>query len=346
MRRSPLLPVLVLAACAPAPRPDPVPTSLNAPHTPLSVLVSERVWTFEDRAHRALETPHYLILTTEHAGVVAERLPLFLELALIHYTSALAPLPAPPRRLETYLLSTRPQWTRVTRLLMGQAAESYLLIQRGGFAAEGRGVFWNIGPQDTFAIAAHEGWHQYTQATFRDPLPIWLEEGLATYMEGFRWGGSTNDRPVFLPWANLERFDTLRRAAGDRTGKSLRPLSEVVTALPQDLVRHAGDPALVWYAQVWALSHFLAEGQSGRYRPALVRLLHDAADGRLAATLRASLGDRAAGSALSRRVGPEVLQAYFNPDLSALDTEYRAFIDRITAVGARDRITEGRSPLR
>lgn len=345
MKRAAVVVGLLLSCCAPTPRPPSTHTPTPAP-APTAVVVSERVWTFESRPHRALETPHYLILTTEQAGVVIERLPLFLELALAHYTSVLAPLPPPSRQLETYLLSTRPQWARLTQQIMGQASEPYLLIQRGGFAARSRGVFWNIGPQDTFAIAAHEGWHQYTQSTFRDPLPIWMEEGLATYMEGFRWGGPANDRPVFLPWANLERFDTLRAAAADRTGKSLRPLSEVVTALPQDLVRHAGDPALVWYAQVWALTHFLAEGQSGRYRPALTRLLRDAAEGRLGAALRAGMGERAGASALARRLGPEVLHVYFNPDLEALEAEYRDFLARITAVGAREHVAQGRSPLR
>jgi len=345
-RRPPALALLAIAlvACAPD-RAERVEPRAAAQPASLNVVVAERVWTFESRAHRAIETPSYQVLTTEPGGVVVDRLPAFLELALNHYTTTLAPLPRPTRRMETYLLSSRPQWTRVTQRIMGHAAQPYLMIQRGGFAAGGKGVFWNIGPQDTFAIASHEGWHQFTQASFREPLPIWLEEGLATYMEGFRWGGPGDDRPVFLPWANLERFDTLRAAAQDRSEKSLRPLAEVVTALPQDLVQHAGDPALVWYAQVWALAHFLAEGEAGRHRPALVRLLRDAAQGRLGAALRASLGDRAGHSALGRRVGPEVLLVYVDHDLDRLDAQYRDFIARVTAVGARDRVVQGHSPL-
>lgn len=338
--------LISLAACAPARTERVEPRAALSADADLNVVVSERVWTFESRAHRAIETPAYLILTTEPGGVVIDRLPAFLELALSHYTSALAPLPRPSRRMETYLLSSRPQWTRITQTLMGEAAQPYLMIQRGGFAAGGKGVFWNIGPQDSFAIASHEGWHQFTQSSFREPLPIWLEEGLATYMEGFRWGGPANDRPIFLPWANLERFDTLRHAAQDRTGKALKPLSEVVATLPQDLVQHAGDPALVWYAQVWALSHFLAEGEAGKYRQALARLLLDAANGRLGSTLRASLGDRAGLSALGRRVRPEVLQAYFESDLEKLDAQYREFIARVVAVGAREHVVQGRSPIR
>jgi hypothetical protein len=78
---------------------------------------------------------------------------------------------------------------------MGSDAEVYLKIQRGGFAASGRAILYDIGPRDTFAIAAHEGWHQYTQKSFRAPLTVSFEEGLATYMEGFRWSDDDRTRP-------------------------------------------------------------------------------------------------------------------------------------------------------
>jgi hypothetical protein len=121
----------------------------------------------------------------------------------------------------------------MTRSLAGDQAETYLRIPRGGFALRGKGVYYDIGPRDTLSIAAHEGWHQYTQATFRHPLPLWLEEGIAAYFEGFRWDRTDRTLPVFLPWSNPQRFDTLREAVAADT---LMPLRELLVSRPQDLL--------------------------------------------------------------------------------------------------------------
>ncbi|MFA6043970.1 MAG: hypothetical protein WC718_03205, partial [Phycisphaerales bacterium] len=150
-------------------------------------VVSTEAWTLEGKTGQLITTPHYRIFTTIDKPYILDRLPLFMEAALANYTTSLEDLPAPRQPLETYLLATRPQWTRVTQRVMADQAEVYLRIQRGGFAAGGKAILYDIGPRDTFAIAAHEGWHQYSQSTFRTPLPTSLEEGLATYMEGFRW---------------------------------------------------------------------------------------------------------------------------------------------------------------
>src|SRR5690606_28941593 len=138
-------------------------------------------------------------------------------------------------------------------------------------------------PYDTLAIAAHEGWHQYTQQTFKHQLPVWLEEGIATYMEGFR----RNDDGVlvFTPAANRERQETLRRAV--RRGH-LIPLNDLLTRTPQSFLGSSKETLLVYYAQVWALTNFLAEGENGRYRAALAEVLTDAAEGRLVGRLAAS----------------------------------------------------------
>src|SRR6185503_10436721 len=93
--------------------------------------------------------------------------------------------------------------------------------------------------RDTLAIAAHEGWHQYTQETFKHQLPIWLEEGIATYMEGYR--SSRDAEPEFLPWANFERRDALRDAV---RSKKLIGMDELLTRSPQSFLSHSKDSLL------------------------------------------------------------------------------------------------------
>ena len=231
MRTAAALALLTLVGCAagpssPAGRPaaDDPPRAQRPASAPRSnPVLSAEPWTYENARGQIVRTRHYRLFMTESSALLAGRLPGFLEDALEHYRTAITPLPEPTSRLDAYLMDNRPQWARLAQRLLGEHAAPYLRIQRGGFATRGIGVYYDIGTFDTLAIAAHEGWHQYTQRTFRNRMPAWLEEGMATFMEGHRWAGPT---PVFLPWANLERYDHLRAAHAE--GRLL-PLSQFLT---------------------------------------------------------------------------------------------------------------------
>lgn len=300
--------------------------------------LERREWVFAETRGIEIRTPRFVIRTTSEDALLRSRLPVLLEAAHDQYTRALGPLPAPVAPLETYVLASRTQWTRLARQMLGASATPYLNIARGGFAAEGRALLYDIGAPDTLLIAAHEGWHQYTQRTFRDPLPLWLEEGVASYMEGHRWDGPA---PVFMGWSNPERFDELRAAMS--TGRLL-PLRDLLQVAPGALVDGNSAGALVYYAQAWALVHYLREECGPEGPAALSRLLADAADGRLRTVLTIRLGERGALAVLQRRTGTAVFEAYFGEDLSRHEAAYRAFVERIVRPGARDRIVAGLSP--
>lgn len=337
-----------LAGCS-TPPPEPL-SRVNerpqqaAPPTPLPVSAVRNVepWSFAGTTGQTIRTDHYRIFTTATRPILVKRLPGFLEASLTHYQTSLTdtPLPSPPVKLDTYLMHTRGQWATLTRTLMRERAPLYLRIQRGGFAAAGRGVYRDLGDlNDTFNLAAHEGWHQYTQLTFRSRLPVYLEEGIATYMEGFNWHPRQPDTPIFRPWANMERFRALRTAAQARR---LLSLPELIAATPQELIQRDQDMALVWYAQVWALVHFLNEGDDRAHHDAFNRMLEDAAAGTLSRTgsrfqnLSESTGRAAPGSLFER---------YFNASADELDAAYQRFIARVVAPGGQNAIVAGVSPL-
>ena len=331
--------LVVLSACA-----TPAAAPLSETATP-DFILSDEEWTFHSRPGRAIETPSFRLYTTLGPGLLRDRFPRFAELALVHYSTYLTELPPPEQPLETFILASRPQWAELTTRLTGPAAQTFLRIQRGGYAFNRRAVYWDIGPHDTLQVAAHEGWHQYTQAVLKVPLPVWLEEGLATYMAGFRWDPTAParaPRPVFRPWSNPERFDTLRTlAAQDR----LVPLADLLSSRPQDLIRTSSDDTLAYYAQVWALTHFLAEGAGTRYRPALQALLREHASGKALETMLDRLGPTNARRSLAARRGPGVFLAYFNTDLDEAGAEYADFVRRVTRPGARQLMIQGDSPL-
>lgn len=300
---------------------------------------AREAWEFRGAAGEILRTPHYRVYTTERDTVLKSRLTESLELALTQYRTAITPLPAPTRRLDVYLMDDRRQWESVTKLLMGEHADRLLRIPSGGYASRGIGVFYDIGLYGTIAIAAHEGWHQYTQQVFKDHLPIWLEEGIASFMEGHRWNGRT---PEFRPWANLERFDQLRKA---HAAGRLLPLEELLNTDPKGLFAGQSTGALDYYAQVWALVHFLNEGAAGEHRAQFAALLNDAASGRFNRRLFDIQPRADALESVSRRTGPAAMRAYFGDDLSALAKAYSRFIDRAVGVGSREAVVEGRTPV-
>lgn len=298
-------------------------------------------WSFEDRTGVILVTPHFRIHTTIEREQTLARLATVSEAMLRHYRTALLPLPAPPRPLETFVMGTRPQWARLTQRVMGPEADPFLAIPRGGFTSRGQAILWDIGSRDTTVMVIHEGWHQYTQTTFADPLPIAIEEGLASYMEGYRWESNRRERLVFSPWTNWERFMQLREAVAEG---ELPPLDQLLQTAPQDLVWRDGQASLSYYALTWAMVMFLLEGEEARHKPALLAMIRDAQEGRLTQRIAREISPRAASAHRVRRRGPDVLSLYTGMPSDALNPAFENFVRTIVRPGAGQIISEGRSP--
>lgn len=331
------LAALILSACSNVPGPSPPSAAADPAPPPPALSVTSEGWSFHNSPGRILTTPRYRLFTTMAPGSLLDRAPAFLEAAHERYTTALALLPSPREPLDTFLFAERWQWERFTHQFMGAQAGVYLRVHRGGYAAAGTGVYYDIGPHDTLAIAAHEGWHQFTQRTFAEPLPVWLEEGIACWMEGFRAEGGGS--PRFLPWANVERFDRLRDAAA--AGR-LQPLRDVLDGSPGQLLADSMDAALDWYAQVWVLIHFL--DHSPGYRAGLQSVLMDAARGATRRRITEVEGSGAARRALRVRTGAAHFRAYFTPNTDAAGEEYARFVSAVVRTGSKDRIVQGLPP--
>jgi hypothetical protein len=358
VRNAPFILSVVLAAaavhgCRSSSPPPSVPSAATAsPAAPAAVKNDLRrtepiiePWSFGGKNGECIDIGTHRVHSTLRDPVIRERMQIFLPTALDHYRSALVPLPAPDEPIEVFLFGSRTEWLGYTRERLPQEAAMYEKIGRGGYTVEGDAVLYDIGRWDTFTIASHEGWHAYTQRVFRHSLPVWLEEGIACYMEGVR-GGVDGAPPTFIPWRNFERFGELRDVVARNR---LIPLEELVQGTPQDALANGRTTLLGYYAQVWALVHFLNEGEGGRYRRGLERLLSDAVEGRIAGTLWESsrAGTRnERRMAIGRQVGPAVLREYFAEDLPRISAEYDAFVRAIVARGNGEKIWRGESPLK
>ena len=341
--------IAVVLGCSTVSTPEPVSAPKQA--SPAAVSVETRrsepvveAWKFGEKPGECIDVGTHRIHSTLRDPLIRERMQVFLPTALDHYRSAIIPLPAPDGPIDVYLFGTRSDWIAYTRERLPEEAAMYERLGRGGYTLEGDAVLYDIGRWDTFTIAAHEGWHAYTQRVFRHSLPVWLEEGIACYMEGV--GGNANGAPpTFMPWRNFERFGELRDVVSRERFVSL---ADLIEGTPQDYLRDGRNTLLGYYAQTWALVHFLMEGEGGRYRAGLERLLDDAVEGRISSTIWAS---SRAGSrnerrmAIGRQVGPAVLREYFDEDIAAISGQYETFVKALVRRGNGERIWRGESPV-
>lgn len=332
--------MLLLATSCGTTRIEPPPAAVAATYDPV---ISTEPWTAIGPTGRVITTPSFRVFTTEQDPLFLTRIPAFLELSLASSRSRFGDLPEPRAPMNTYLLATRAEWATLTRELTGERASIYLRIQAGGFSERGRALLFDVGRRGTFGLASHEAWHQYTQTTFDQPLPLWLEEGIATMMEGSRWSSTDAALPVFLPWANVDRFDRLRELVA---GGRLMPLHQLLASRPQDLLGwHSNDSAIDYYPQVWALALFLSESGHNGYADGLRAMIDDAAQGRLLQRLYRERGARAASAFAQRRVGSDLFELYIDRDLQRAERRYIRFVEQAVDRGGRDEVVAGRSPV-
>jgi len=247
-------------------------------------------------------------------------------------SAAGGPVSGGGRILDCYVFASRGQWESYTRARAGSNAPIYLQISAGGYCQEGVFAGYDIGREQTLSVVSHEAWHQYSWFAFKDRLPSWLEEGLATQNEAVEWQTSQaglNSKaeimPVFRPELNWRRFSSLQTAVrSDRMWK----LQDLLSTHAGQVIKMPQQRIDAYYAQLWSLVLFLE--QSPEYRPRLQALLADATSGKLTQAL--------AGTNVTRRqidnftehwnavAGPVYTQKYFNSDLGELEKEYVAWM--------------------
>ena len=329
----------------PASRANAVPTPIASSGAPMTT----EPWSSGSLSGDLMTTSTHRIYTTLPEGQLRDAVPRFAEQSVAHYRQMVTrlcdgveDLPPPPEKLDTFIFADRDDWVTWTRKRLGRDAGLYLAIERGGYTYDAESVLFDIGRYDTLCMLAHEGWHQYTQSFFPHPLPVWLEEGLATFAEGHRFRRS-DQWPVFLPWRNLERFGQLRTSR--KQGKLIL-LDDLLSFPPQAFVSRGEQSLLTYYSQVWLLVHYLVEGQNGKYTEGLCQLVSDAGHGRVASRLYDA--NKTAGRRGIRRspaMADAFITTYFDEDTNAFKKGYLEFLEAVVASGNGMHIWRGDSPV-
>jgi hypothetical protein len=282
-------------------------------------------WSGEsDQRARLVRTDHYVIHTTIDDEQLLATLAQVMEGALTQYQQFTPGVRLSARPMECFVFATRPQWARFTAEKTGDDATVYLKINKGGYTIRDWYVAYFIGDVGTYAVAAHEGWHQYVARHFKSRLPPFLEEGIASMFETITWSGG---QPRWTLSVNPVRATRLRRAIerGD-----LWPLESLITMHAGDVVNLPGERIETFYAQNWAFAQFLWEAEDQRYRAAFQRMLGDLAAG----AASPGTGSRNASALLWNPASARpMLEHYLGMPLDHIERAYLAYVARI----ARDR---------
>ncbi len=306
--------VLCAAGCGYELNPPPAGAEMQVP-------VARTDWAFGEIPGKKLASDHYRIYTTSKNPTVLDYLPGFLEAARASYLAltGLAPTSS-ARSMSVYMFATRQQWVVMTDRVTRPMQETYLQIENGGYCFGGVCVFWDLHHPATFAIAAHEGLHQFFHHQLRDRIPAWSEEGLCTLAEGMTLAGTS---VRFHPDRNVSRLLDLRRAIG---GKSLIPLDRLLSTDAGDHIGKGHNVGPEYYGQLWALLNFIRSDP--QTNAGLQRLLADAAAGRLRRELNVPR-TLARGRDYNRAVSVPVFKHYIAKDLATFEQNFHAYARKL-----------------
>ncbi len=277
-------------------------------------------WSSDGTIGVTVKTDHYLIHSTIENRDTVHTLAGVMEGALRQYQQFTPGVRISARPMECFIFARRSEWAQFTKEKTGADATIYLQINRGGYTVNDWYVAYFIGDVGTYAVAAHEGWHQYVARNFKCRLPPFLEEGIATMFESITWSGS---QPRWELGRNRTRGEKLRRAI-DQNG--LWPLEKLITMHAGDVVNLPSAQIETFYAQDWAFALFLWDAENQRFRGALQQLLSDLANGAGPPEIsvrktNADLWDPSSAKPL--------LEHYLGMSLGEIDQQYQQYVRRL-----------------
>jgi len=175
-------------------------------------------WSFRGNEGKLLMSDAWNIHTTIEYEHIVEMLPDFYSALIERYMTSFGELPFPEKPLDVFLFADESQWQKKLDEILGREARQWFKLGRGGVTINGTAVLYYLDRRGrsraTLRIAAHEGWHQYAESIFKVCLPTWLDEGIGTWMEGFR---IRQGEVEFYPNMNWDRLTVLRKIiAADR----------------------------------------------------------------------------------------------------------------------------------
>ena len=115
----------------------------------------------------------------------------------------------------------------------------------------------------TWHAVQHEGFHQFVDSVIRGDIPTWIDEGLAEYFGEALFTGDSFVSGVIPP-------DRLHDVQLEITQKKLLPFKKMMMLTRREWNKQMEGAN---YDQAWAMIHFLAQGEDGKYQKPFVNLM-------------------------------------------------------------------------
>jgi hypothetical protein len=117
----------------------------------------------------------------------------------------------------------------------------------------------------TWHVLQHEGFHQFAAAVIGGDRPAWVNEGLAEYFGEALFTGDGYVCGVVPPW----RLARVRQEIAEHQFRSLASMMHL------SIEEWNANLSVVNYDEGWAMVHFLAHGDDGKYRRAFGQFMSD-----------------------------------------------------------------------
>ena len=144
----------------------------------------------------------------------------------------------------------------------------------GGLFSPRKGIFarsYLDRPHYRWETLQHECFHQYAEYVIHREMPVWLNEGLATYFGSAVWTGDgfvTHVRPA-------EFVEDLQERLADSQPIPFASLFAMADEDWSRIVAHNLERGRWQYTQAWSIIYFLLHAEDGRYAQGLSRHLNN-----------------------------------------------------------------------
>ncbi len=118
---------------------------------------------------------------------------------------------------------------------------------------------------DLWSTVQHEAFHQFAYYVISEDIPIWLNEGIASYFQRMQWTGDGFIRNIVSPYD----YKWVQKIIADDDLKSFRAM------VAMSSTQWSREFTYNNYIQAWSMLYFMLSLEDDSYRSGLVKYLND-----------------------------------------------------------------------